>query len=631
MIAIGEDYKEFYSLFHDILDKCLPNNDMLVNVYPSKYSKGLMPSRTPFACTPDVKFGECYPIFFDDSIIQECKFTTNEEFACIMHEIGHLLNKEKKLDTLLKEILCDNFVIEAGLSIALMNALIKMADLKLIDETSAELRINNIAKQVNIFRPEWLSGKYNVQRNVAICYNLVEGMSYFFEEHSAIVISSLLGLERNSYLSLEELSKKTEIHVFSLVPFMIELINLGLVTTHLFSENEIQEYRHAIANNKSTLSNLLQSDSSDINFDDAEQEYSKSIEGIASVMFELTYRCSEQCIHCYNIGSAHNENEVSRRNDRTELSFEQYKHIIDQLCEKGMFRACLTGGDPFANQHIWEIMEYLKEKDVVFDVYTNGQQLVGKEYRLAKMYPKTVGVSIYSAIPEIHDSITRVKGSLIKSLAVMENLSKLAIPMYLKCCVMKTNFESYTSVYEIAEKYSAFAQIEVNVTDSVEGNKYVSRNLRLSKEQYNVVLQDKRIPLYVGKEGTMRTIIPRGSNANLCKAGKNTFNVTPDGKLIPCCRLHLELGDLKITPLADILSHSSVLNDWLKLTIKDYEECGKHDYCDFCNVCPGLNYSEHGNALKAAENACFLAKIRYKMAIKAGIIKMEMFDSRISN
>lgn len=620
MIAIGEDYKGFYSLFNKFLNNYPLEKDIFVNLYPSNRI-GLMPPNTPFACNPIVKFGECFPIFFDDSIIQKCKFTENEEYACIMHEIGHLLNKDKDLDGIFKEITCDNLAVEAGLSMALMNALIKMYDLELIDEESTELRINNISKQVNIFRPEWLSGRYDMQKKVAISYNLVEGMSYFFEAHSSVVISYLLELKRNTFISLEELSKKTGIHIVSLVPFVTELINLGLVTTRIITEDEVLEYRHATAKNKHTVSNKQQSDSSDINFDDAENEYSEATNGVTSVMFELTYRCSEQCIHCYNIGSAHNDNEISRRGNRTELSLEQYKHIIDQLCEKGMFRACLTGGDPFANKHVWEIMEYLKEKNVVFDVFTNGQQLMGNEHRLAKLYPKTVGISIYSAIPNVHDSITRIKGSLEKSLVVMENLSKLAIPMYLKCCVMKTNFNSYNTVYEVADKYSALAQIEVNVTDSVEGNKYVSENLRLSEEQYNIVLQDSRIPLYVGKEGTMRTIIPRGSNANLCKAGKNTFNITPDGKLIPCCRLHLEIGDLKVYPLADILAQSSVLNDWLSLTIKDYEDCGKHDYCDFCNVCPGLNYSEHGDPLKAAENACFLAKIRYNMAIKEGIIK----------
>ena len=348
-------------------------------------------------------------------------------------------------------------------------------------------------------------------------------------------------------------------------------------------------------------------------------------------MFELTYRCSEQCIHCYNIGAAHNEIETSKRHARCELNIEQYKSIIDQFCEMGMFRACLTGGDPFSNDNVWEIMEYLYAKNIAFDVYTNGQRLVGNEVKLAHYYPKIVGVSIYSGIPEVHDSITRVKGSYEKSIRVMKELSRLAIPMYLKCCVMKTNLDSYQTVYKLANEIPAFTQVEISVTDSVDGNKFVSQNLRPSKEQFKTLLSDKRIPLYVGKTGTMRTIIPRDSSKNLCKAGINMFNLTPEGYLVPCCRLHIRVGDLKHEKLSDIIAESQSLKQWLNLTLNDYSECGKKEYCNFCNVCPGLNYSEHNTPIHPAENACFIAKIRYEMAIELGLVKKGMFDPIISN
>ena len=103
---------------------------------------------------------------------------------------------------------------------------------------------------------------------------------------------------------------------------------------------------------------------------------------------------------------------------------------------------------------------------------------------------------------------------------------------------------------------------------------------------------------------------------NACKAGINTFNVTPEGFLIPCCTFHLILGKLKEQSLKDIISISNNLKWWLGLTLEKYEECGKYDYCNYCNICPGLNYAEHGTPLKAAENCCFLAKIRKDLVTK---------------
>ena len=120
------------------------------------------------------------------------------------------------------------------------------------------------------------------------------------------------------------------------------------------------------------------------------------------------------------------------------------------------------------------------QKDIAFDIFTNGQQLIGFVSRLADYYPRLVGVSIYSGIARDHDYITRVNGSWAKSMTVVKQLSELSVPLQLKCCVMQTNVKSYYMVADIAKQYGAVFQFEVALTDSVEGDKCVSRYLRLT-------------------------------------------------------------------------------------------------------------------------------------------------------
>ena len=52
------------------------------------------------------------------------------------------------------------------------------------------------------------------------------------------------------------------------------------------------------------------------------------------------------------------------------------------------------------------------------------------------------------------------------------------------------------------------------------------------------------------------------------------------------------------------------------MTLNEYEECGRHDYCAYCNLCPGNNFVEHGTPLEASENNCHMAKIRFELAHK---------------
>ena len=45
-------------------------------------------------------------------------------------------------------------------------------------------------------------------------------------------------------------------------------------------------------------------------------------------------------------------------------------------------------------------------------------------------------------------------------------------------------------------------------------------------------------------------------------------------------------------------------------------DCGKYDYCEYCNLCAGNNFSEHGNYLMPASTNCWLAKVRNNLANK---------------
>ena len=68
--------------------------------------------------------------------------------------------------------------------------------------------------------------------------------------------------------------------------------------------------------------------------------------------------------------------------------------------------------------------------------------------------------------------------------------------------------------------------------------------------------------------------------------------------------------------LKNIIEQNRDLHWWQNLTLNDYEECGRYDYCAYCNLCPGNNFSEFGTPLKASENNCYIAKIRYNLATK---------------
>lgn len=473
-------------------------------------------------------------------------------------------------------------------------------------------------QQRTYFRPEWTCGRYNDKAETAIMYNLIEGESYFFESHSARVIGEILTFPRNGRMDVGIMADRTGIATESLLQFLELLSDKGLVCSRLPSKEEIREMRirHGDLIKGTQPPTILQS-IGQMEVSTAEEDYQSSLDMdrcIPTAMLELTYNCSERCIHCYNAGATRNDGEVSGRN-RDEIALEDYRRIIDELYDLGTYKVVLTGGDPFSKPIAWDIMEYLYQKGIAFDIYTNGQSITDKVERLADLYPRLMGLSVYSGISEVHDSITRVKGSFDRTMHVASQLADLGVPMAFKCVVFKTNVKSYHTVKPLAKRFGAVMQIEINLSNGIDGDTSVVNHLGLPEEALEVVMRDPQVPMYVGAERPDYGDVVKPKEAYPCRAGIENFNVTPDGMVVPCCSFHLPLGNIREQSLKEILNGVAV-RKWRSVRVGDMEECGEHPYCGFCYLCAGNNYLEHGNPLKASQVSCRMAKIRHGLAEK---------------
>lgn len=487
------------------------------------------------------------------------------------------------------------------------------------------------------YRSEWTCGRFNFEKEVAICYNLIEGMVYLFEDASAIVVGEILKAGRNNCINLRKISARLNIDEPVLVPFLEDLARIGVISTKVPTKKVITQYRANLKRYRiqtaQTSVRRLQKSSVLINHDDVEMKYMERCGGIFSLMIEMTYNCSEKCIHCYNPGATRNDTEKSGRMTETPLSLSEYKRVIDEMDAQGLVKVCLTGGDPFSNPLTWDVIEYLWEKEIAIDIFTNGQKLNGQAERLASYYPRTVGISLYSNIESIHDGITRVRGSYKRTMAFIKDCSDLAMPMLLKCCIMKPNVSSYFTVKEVAYEYGMTPQFDLNITDSLDGDICASKYLRLDHGQIEIVLRDSDLPYYI--DGTKDLLIEKLpiQNEQMCNAGINSICLTPSGDIQPCCAFPMKCGNIRQSSISAILD-SPQLRQWKSHSITDCNECLTHPYCIFCQLCAGNNFNSTGDYLKPSENNCFLAKERYELslAMKRGYdpLNGESLQTRLS-
>ena len=91
----------------------------------------------------------------------------------------------------------------------------------------------------------------------------------------------------------------------------------------------------------------------------------KEIKGIDSVYLHVNSACNLHCLGCYSY--------VENRNTRNELSFDEWKCVIDDLSLLGVKNIVISGGEPFLRKDLREICKYIKETvNGSLEVISNG-------------------------------------------------------------------------------------------------------------------------------------------------------------------------------------------------------------------------------------------------------------------
>ncbi len=124
------------------------------------------------------------------------------------------------------------------------------------------------------------------------------------------------------------------------------------------------------------------------------------------VHLDLTWRCNERCIHCY-----------LDHDDLGEMTYEEIDDLMTQMADAGVFFLTLSGGEPLLRHDLFDIIR--RARALMFNVKlkTNAILIREKEAALIRdLGVETVQVSVYSHRPEVHDAITKVKGSLQRSI-----------------------------------------------------------------------------------------------------------------------------------------------------------------------------------------------------------------------
>jgi AdoMet-dependent heme synthase len=337
-----------------------------------------------------------------------------------------------------------------------------------------------------------------------------------------------------------------------------------------------------------------------------------------NVHLDLTYRCNERCIHCY-----------LDHEDYGEMTTLEIEGVLQQLADAGTLFLTLSGGEIFLRQDLFELIAYARRLHFDVSVKTNALLVdAEKARRLQELGVRGIQISIYSAEPEVHDAITKVRGSLARSLAAIRTLQEQGLHVKIACPLMTHNLLAYRGVQALAEQLGIPYILDLTITPKMDGDAEIL-SLRNPAQDLLPILQD---PIFNPKscehddaaQPSFATGVTGSSSSSgleshayddiPCSAGHNSCYISPYGDVFPCVQMPVATGNVRHERFEEIWFHSNEMNRVRAARESQLPVCSTCSIRAHCERCPGLAQMEGGDLLGAYERACELAELKARVA-----------------
>ena len=301
-----------------------------------------------------------------------------------------------------------------------------------------------------------------------------------------------------------------------------------------------------------------------------------------SVQLDLTYRCNEKCVHCY-----------LDHEDHGEMTTSEIKSLLDQLAEAGVFFLTLSGGEILMRRDFFEILEYARALQFSVKLKTNGVMIRERQAeRIRSLAVQSVQISIYSHRPEVHDSITKVPGSLKRSVEAIRFLKACGLKVIIANVLMLQNIRDYPGVKALAGELGVEFTIDPTITPKMDGDRSIL-NLNIQRSALRQVFHDESLVGNVEEACAPPRKVEEDDLEGLpCSAGHTACYVSPYGDVYPCVQFPLPCGNVRRTRFLDIWLHSGQLKDVRSIKVADLPTCSQCTHIASCTRCPGLAYME---------------------------------------
>lgn len=332
------------------------------------------------------------------------------------------------------------------------------------------------------------------------------------------------------------------------------------------------------------------------------------------VLLELTFRCNEDCIHCYCVVEKGKEREVIKQ----ELTYEEITKVLDDIAETGGFYLTLTGGEVLVRKDFFEIAEYAKKKGFVLRIYTNGIGLNEERVRrIAAIGPLTVELSVFSDKAEEHDRITRVPGSFVRLMRSVQLLKQYGVRIYFKTVAMNANLHAIHGVRQLGKELGVFShKFTCEISPRINGEIDRPYQYQMDEAQLEKYFKEEFIEEW--EPNPLYGVAPQEAARLKSTCGPATVGccISPYGDVFPCVAFRIPIGNVREKSFKELWhTPPEPIQDLLSVqTYADLPDCKECEFVAQCKRCHGDNYFQNrGDWKKCHKTALLVAKVTKKI------------------
>src|SRR5688500_4966021 len=173
------------------------------------------------------------------------------------------------------------------------------------------------------------------------------------------------------------------------------------------------------------------------------------------VTLEMTHRCPLNCSHCMNCPP------MSAGARDQELTFDDFRRLLDELADAGTLWLLFTGGEIFARRDFLDIYTYAKQKGFLITLFTNGTMITPRvtDY-LAEWRPFAIEITLYGRTKSTYERLTGIPGSYEKWLLWIHLLLERKLPLALKSVAVTINAHELHEMQAFADELGVAFKID---------------------------------------------------------------------------------------------------------------------------------------------------------------------------